>query len=195
MVIKKYEGNYQGEKITLEIIPDEYPENPREEWDNIGTMVCFHKRYSLGDENHNIESDWFFSWEEMEKYLYKKIDAGIVLPLYLYDHSGITISTSPFSCSWDSGQVGFIYVTKQKIRKEFNKKRISKKLLEKVKKILISEVNIYDQFLRGDIYSFLLKSNGEIIDSCHGFYGHDIRENGMLDHIPEEYRKAIAMKI
>lgn len=42
----------------------------------------------------------------------------IILPLYLYDHGGITISTRPFSCPWDSGQVGYIYASKDKFRKE-----------------------------------------------------------------------------
>ena len=39
--------------------------------------------------------------------------------LYLYDHSGITMSTGSFCDSWDSGQVGFIYVTKEDIEKEY----------------------------------------------------------------------------
>ena len=30
---------------------------------------------------------------------------AIVQPLYLYDHGGITMNTTGFSCSWDSGQV------------------------------------------------------------------------------------------
>lgn len=37
-----------------------------------------------------------------------------MLPLFLYDHSGITMSTGPFHCPWDSGQVGFIYMTYEK---------------------------------------------------------------------------------
>jgi len=42
------------------------------------------------------------------------LDKYIILPLFLYDHSGITMSTGPFSCPWDSGQVGWIYASKQK---------------------------------------------------------------------------------
>ena len=29
---------------TLFVVHDDEPINPREEWDNFGTMVCFHKR-------------------------------------------------------------------------------------------------------------------------------------------------------
>ncbi|HOO12216.1 MAG TPA: hypothetical protein PK684_04600 [Bacillota bacterium] len=42
------------------------------------------------------------------------LDKYIILPLYLYDHGGITMRTNPFSCPWDSGQVGWIYASKQK---------------------------------------------------------------------------------
>ena len=59
---------------------------------------------------------------------------NVVLPVYMYDHSGITINTTGFSCPWDSGMVGIIYVSKEKIREKFNIKRISSKLIEKVKK-------------------------------------------------------------
>jgi len=37
-------------KLKLEIEQDSSPESPRT-WDNLGTMVCFHKRYDLGDDN------------------------------------------------------------------------------------------------------------------------------------------------
>jgi hypothetical protein len=47
------------ENYILEIFPDEPYESPRE-WDNLGTMICFHRRYNLGDK-HN------FSVEEGEK--------------------------------------------------------------------------------------------------------------------------------
>mgnify|MGYP003341339394 FL=1 len=36
----------------LEIEQDDNGYNPRTEWDNVTTMLCFHKRYNLGDK-HN----------------------------------------------------------------------------------------------------------------------------------------------
>ncbi len=46
------------------------------------------------------------------------LDKHVILPLYLYDHGGITMSTGPFSCRWDSGQVGWIYAEKKKFIEE-----------------------------------------------------------------------------
>jgi hypothetical protein len=173
---------------------DDYPESPRD-WDNLGTMACFHRRYTLGDKDIPFSSDDFNGWDEMEEYILKSLDAAVVLPLYLYDHSGITMNTTGFNCRWDSGQIGFIYITKDKIMKEYGVKRIRRQLKEKVEKMLVNEVEVYDQYLTGDVYCFSIvkvtkcdegHEHETTEDSCSGFYGYDIKINGILDHISEE---------
>jgi hypothetical protein len=42
----------------------------------------------------------------------------VILPLYVYEHSGVTMRTYPFGCRWDSGQAGYIYALKSKFLKE-----------------------------------------------------------------------------
>ncbi len=155
-------------KYLIEIINDEDPENPRE-WDNLGTMICFHRRYNLGDE-HNFDNP-----SEARDFLKNKKARHIVLPLYLYDHSGITMNTTGFSCPWDSGQVGWIYITREKIRQEYGCKRVSKKMVEKVSGYLRNEVKTYDQYLCGDVYGFRItdEETDEEIESCWGFFGDD----------------------
>ena len=100
---------------TLEVFLDEYPQNPRED-DNLTTMICFHKRYNLGDK-HDYQHRDYSGWEEQRKDIEKKENTCVILPLYLYDHSGITISTSPFSCNFDSGKIGFVIVDKDNLQK------------------------------------------------------------------------------
>jgi hypothetical protein len=56
------------------------------------------------------------------------------------------------TCRWDSAQVGFIFIDKETIRKEYNCKRINKKLLLKVEEILKNEVKEYDEYLIGNVY-------------------------------------------
>jgi len=154
----------QHNNHTIEIHYDHDPESPRE-WDNLGTMLCLHGRYNLGDDHK-------YAGEEIEE-IYNSPD-NIALPLYLYDHSGITMNTVGFSCPWDSGQLGIIFVSREKVRKEFNVKRISKKLQDKVIKSLRSEVSTYDDYLTGQVYGFIIKNeNDEELDSCWGFFGLD----------------------
>jgi hypothetical protein len=169
----------------LKVVHDSSPESPRE-WDNLGTMICFHNRYDLGD-NHNYNSDDYSGWEEMKQAIIKKENPAVILPLYMYDHSGISISTSPFSCRWDSGQIGFILVSKKKALEEFGGKIVTAKLKERLEKILEGEVETYTQYVEGEVYGFVIEDeDGEHIDSCYGFYGRDFATNGMLDYIDHE---------
>jgi len=156
---------HEYKSYTIKIEQDNSAESPRE-WDNLGTMVCFHRRYSLGDK-HNFETP-----KEVQEHI-KKTDA-IWLPLYLYDHSGITMNTTGFSCPWDSGQVGVIFIEKEKIYKEYNVKRITQKLIDRVKKVLIGEVKTFDQFLIGDVHGYVVEdSTGNHVNSCWGYYGEE----------------------
>ena len=166
---------------------DDNAESPRGAWCcNIGVMVCFHSRYNLGDEPdvHGLKSTWFAGWDEMEAHLRRPCDeddpegylgsgegAIVVLPLYLYDHSGITMNTTGFSCQWDSGQVGFIYATAETVRKIYGDKSMT---IEEIEAQLKAEVATYDQYLTGDVWGFIIEDDdGEHIDSCWGFFGED----------------------
>ena len=146
--------------LVIRIIVDENPQNPRTYNDNLGTMVCFHRRYQLGDAGHGIRSP-------QEAIAFEKsIRApGAVLPLYLLDHSGITMSTTDFRDRWDSGKVGFIYITAKKLEAECI-------LPEKAEELLKAEVEVYDYFLRGECYGYTIETpTGEEIDSGWDYYG------------------------
>jgi len=164
--MKVEEQEYKG--YTIEIHQDEDPLNPRTEYDNAGTMIGFHRRYSIGDK-HNMDV------EEAKEYV--EHPDVISLPLYLYDHSGVSISTRSFNgrahhAEWDSGPRGWITITKEKALYEWGGKRLSKQVCEKAVACLESEVKTYDQFLRGEVYGFVITDpDGDEVDSCWGFYG------------------------
>lgn len=153
--VERFEHN--GQNVAIHY--DDSPESPRD-WDNLGTMMCSHRRYTLGDEQGDAED-----FAELE-------DVALSLPLYLYDHGGISMSVGDFGDPWDSGCVGVIYVTKETLRKEYSVKRITKATLDKARKVLVGEVETYDDFLRGSVYGYIVTSpDGESEDSCWGFYG------------------------
>lgn len=165
------EQEYKG--YTVKIFRDGDSMNPRTERENFGKMVCFHRKYSLEDEHS------FYDVEEFKEFIGK---ANIIaLPLFLYDHSGITINTTPFSCPWDSGKVGYIYATYEDIRKEFKVGRISPKLKGRVREMLNNEVKEYDRYLTGEIYGYQILKGEDIEDSCWGYY--DEPENIMKECI------------
>ena len=101
---------------------------------------------------------------------------NVILPLYLYDHSGLSISCShsyPYNDRWDAGQVGWIYAGHDKIKKEYG--AVNEKTLKQAKQLLISETETYDNYLRGECYGYVIEKDGEEVDSCWGFMG-DFRE-------------------
>lgn len=174
----------------LQVFKDTWAESPRT-WDNLGTMAIFHTRYNFGDELL-FSSDDFAGWEEIKDYIRNMLKAAVILPIYMYDHSGITINTQGFACPWDSGQVGFIFVTEDKLRAHYSVPTLTGYLIDKATKALKEEVKTMDLYLRGEVYGFHLvkRVNGkeEEIDACSGFYGDDIHENGMLGHISENLK-------
>lgn len=159
--------------FILNVFYDDDANSPRE-WDNLGTMLCFHRRYTLGDKNPFSAND-FDSWEELENILRTEENAHTILPLSLYDHSGISMSVGGPSCAWDSGQVGFIYVTKEKVEAEGIDG-------SKVEEYLRGEVEAYNQYLTEDVFRYEISrvsvcdhgcEHTELVDSCGGYFGED----------------------
>jgi hypothetical protein len=188
-----HEEEYKG--YTIKIERDDNLESPRE-WDNAGKMVCWHRNYNLGDEQPRLDpEEWIINFarsnckvsdsiyneekELTEAEAWEIINKEyIFLPLWLYDHSGITISTShtyPYDDRWDAGQVGWIYISHKDAVKEWGKKLFTKIVEQKVVKYLQGEVETYDDYLTGNVYGYIVENkDGEHVDSCWGFYpGHD----------------------
>ena len=167
---------YKG--YTINIYPDDQPESPRE-WDNLGIMVCWHNRYNLGDEQPKESPQEY--WEGCA------MDDFIILPLFLYDHGGITMNTSGFSCPWDSGQVGYIYISKDDVRREYGWQRITKQREAKIIQYLKNEVQTYDDYLTGNVWGYEIEDSENDIDSCWGFYGdYDHPKHGVLAYVKME---------
>lgn len=167
-------------KYRIKLFQDMDPQSPRED-DNLGKFICFHKDYNLGEKHDYLSSD-YGSWGEMSGKIFKNENAVLMLNLFLYDHSGITIATTPFGCRWDSGQVGFAVVTREALLKEYGGKYCTKKKIEKARKVLEAEVKTYDQYLTGDVYGYeicevktceLGHEHEETVDDCWGYYGQE----------------------
>jgi hypothetical protein len=98
-------GILGGRCLHLKIWRDEIAENPRGYGNNLGKIVTWHQRYDDTDPG----AIRFDGPVAARKYVAEA--GGVILPVYLLDHSGITISTSKFSNAWDSGLYGVIYAT------------------------------------------------------------------------------------
>jgi len=190
-------------KLKIKVYQDSHSESPRE-WGNVGTMATKHRNYRIGEETILDPIDWLANKLNLSKssvaYIAVKLEANyyseavkeelqnrffknyIALPMYMYEHSGVAIRTTPFGCRWDSGQLGYIFCTKEKALAEFGGKKVTAKLRERCLSHFVGEVETYDEWQGGRVYGFDVKYDGEH-DNCGGFYGNDWKTNGMLDHL------------
>jgi hypothetical protein len=149
------------------IVGSDFAENPRQYGDNSTVIVAFHKRYRFDNEAGLNHGD-FTGWSEMQQHIVSECDAVIVKPLYLYDHSGLSLSTAPFDCRWDSGQIGFIYMTRATADKDFGGD------LTRAGAALDAEAGVYGQYVSGDVHDVLAyDEDGNLVESLTGIYGYD----------------------
>lgn len=171
---------YKDVSITLSREYD--AENPRERG-NLGKMVCFHPTWVLGDANTGIDMDDYSGWDSMLKGLLKDNPNAVILPVYLYDHSGISVSTTPFSCRWDSGQCGWIYATPQGIRKVLGINRVTRKRREEAEELLRAEVWIYNKYLCGDVWTYEFEIGADWYGTEYGRTAALNRAQELIDEI------------
>lgn len=154
---------YKG--YTIEIRDDDERGNPRKDCDNLWTFACDHRRYTLGDMTPDkVPKGW-------------PVKTTRAKTLYLYDHSGITIATTPFSCPWDSGIVGVALLPLKRAKQEFggvtwtSKLKDGRTLEEACDSALAGEISAYDDYLVGKaLYSAtIVAEDGEIVQSYGGF--------------------------
>jgi len=154
---------------TVTIEYDQDCMSPRD-CDNLGTMVCWHRCYTLGDPHDFRTPDDFLAWFKAQP----GYAGAVILPVYMLEHSGVWLSTGDFRDPWDSGQVGWIYCLPETIRKEYRCQRITKARRDDVRRILTVEVEEYGRYVNGECYGYVIEdANGETLDSCWGFIGYE----------------------
>jgi hypothetical protein len=179
--------------VKIHIRMDADPLNPRTEWDNITRMICFHSRHNLGDKHEFKEPRDFWvdlafelydgsetlQREDLEDKTLAELAAMVqgkvfILPLYLYDHSGITMSTGRVGCfadRWDSGQVGWIFITRKQLLENWPNLPAAEQAAKAIE-CLEQDVATYDEYLTGQVYGYIVSTpEDDHADSCWGFYG------------------------
>jgi hypothetical protein len=174
-VIERYE--HAG--MTVKLVPDnEAGAGDPREWDNLGIMYCWHPDYVLGDEQFHRGD--YSSMEDVVRYLRNERKALCIIPLFLLDHSGISMragrnaldleSRDRFvgdGAGWDTTHVGFIFTNLEQVEKMGTPPEL-------IEDALRGEVKEYDMYLTGEVLGYVIEDEkGEALDSCWGFLGYD----------------------
>lgn len=183
--------------------------NPRE-WDQLGVMYCWHPNHNLGDEQFRRgDHD---SMEDAARYLFRERDALVVIPLFLLDHSGISMragsalyplvyplgSNEPLlaargrfigdEAGWDTSHVGFIYATQAR-KDELG----VPDGVEEVERQLRNEVEEYDTYLRGEVF-YIVVRDADGNDLSDTYPDHEFNVGGFLgcEHAESEAKDMLA---
>lgn len=163
-----------------------------------GTILTTNNRYWTGDEVIGRDIEEY----EVDDFLKKIVDdGGVVLPIKMYVHSGVTVWHSDLESRiadrWDSGVVGWSYMTAEKIQSEY--KAVNDETRAKAKKLLDWELKDVDALLQGEVYwGGIFDEDDCIVESTGGYYNYETLEDmaeSMLECFAEDYHDEIMEKI
>lgn len=132
-------------------------------------------------------------------------DGAVFYPLFCYSHSGMCVSAKPFNDKWDSGLAGFVVYTKSAFEANHP---ATDKWRDVATNIILNEIEQLNCCLNGEIYMYKLSrydtvwdeltcphcgevieynvhDEATVVDTCYGFYGAYLAENGMMDYLPD----------
>jgi len=190
---------------TLIVSIDRYPVNPRG-LECFGRLICFYPGNALGDRHTYDDYNAFLKdiipggadpgLERMNTtaLLHAAELNNVLMPVYLKEGAGICVSAMPV-WSYDSlfalenRQIGWIYVSHDRIKQEFSTGSITPELIENAKILLYGEVDYYNNYLRGECFRFDLYKGGKPIANYRGMLGslEDVKKE-IEDLIPDECR-------
>lgn len=157
--------------LKVKIFHDDDCMSPREQ-DNVAVIYGMHRRYTIGDGEpppDEIEALERGGTNALQEYLRKKKGMIAFDLVGLLDHSGLYfyLGGGPAvsdSAGWDSGTVGYTYVTKKRCDELGVKRKNAQEAME-------VEFREYSSWVEGDCWGYVVEGEDGDIDSCWGFIG------------------------
>ena len=173
-----------GNKAKAELIYDQDATNPRE-GDNLGTILIAPRLShwiaspdDIVDTSIPLGNNPCEHWENLhrEQLNLKKSDIAVAYPIAKHEHH----------------VVGFVYVTKETLRKEYGVNRITKSIIERAENCLQSELDMLIAWLNGDCYGWQIKEYAltddgldwkevDTLDACWGYLDKEQALDDMKD--------------
>jgi hypothetical protein len=186
-IVERYERN--GFTVTISYDP-ECP-SPRDDDCPGARLVLFHSQYTFPNDA-GLDTDDYEGWADMAAHLRSDHGALFVMAVYMIDHSGLAFRVAdldagnPFADPWDSGQLGFSYVT-AKIWKDTQGTDWdgSDEQLAMARKLIANDVEQYGMYVNGECYSYTItdKHGDQVDDGCNnGIIGFEwVTEEANMD--------------
>ena len=190
-----------GNKAKAELVYDTDATNPRE-WANLGTILIapnkshwIASRDDVVDTSICLGNNPYEHWNNLrrEQLKLKKSEIAITYPITKYEHGPGSISLSlGYKSGWDYTVSGFVYVTKETLRKEYGVKRITKSIIERATNCLQSELDMLTRWVNGGCYGWQIKEYAldddgldweevDTLDACWGYFDKEQALDDMQD--------------
>ena len=199
-----------GNKVQAELVYDPDADNPRD-CDNLGTiLIAPNKAHWIAspddivDTSIHLGKNPFEHWDNIrrEQLKLRKSEIAIAYPITKYEHGEIFLQLG-YKSGWDYTVSGFVYVTKDQVRKCYGVTRITKSVIARAESCLQSELNMLTGWLNGECYGWQIKEytltddgldwkEVGVLDSCWGYFDKeqalgDMKD--MLSHCPSHTHK------
>ena len=124
------------------------------------------------------------SFDDAVRYVRENYDAvGPVLNVVMYDHGNVSYSVGRHYDEWDGGNAGLTFYTAKQIKDMGHETQPSD---EDLTKWLTGEIDEYSKWASGEVYGYVIKDrNGDDVDSCWGFIGHEYAVEEAKAAVPE----------
>jgi hypothetical protein len=173
----------------LRIVRDDNSPSPRED-STLGYWITVDREYQSPDDMPTMRDivketgDEATSQEEHIALIKKEIEACMpddkvlaIYPTVKYEHGGVAYHLGTVH-NWDYSNNGFYIITK-KSQEELGTEA------KDFEKVIKQEIEVFNKWANGDVYGFTLyDEQGELIDSCRGFYEPEDIQN----HLPEDWK-------
>lgn len=136
------------------------------DWDETILVHWEHQRYKFPKHDTLLGLGGAKACEE-----WLEANAGAWTRVFMFDHGGLSFSTKPFSCGWDSGLLGWCWIEKKDLGDFEDPQLAIEGLLEN-----------YNDYSSGNVHGYTIEdASGETVSSCWGIFGDYSDDLGALD--------------
>lgn len=109
---------------------------------------------------------------------------GPILPVSMYEHSGVSYSIGFAGNAWDTGDAGIIFATRELLDETQGKGETPSN--DDLAEWLKGEVEEYSRWANGEVYGYVIKDvNGDDVESCWGFIGDEYVTEAAKEAVPD----------
>jgi hypothetical protein len=179
-------NTYERNGFTVTIEYDQDCASPRDDESPSCKLVLAHRQYDLPNDA-SVNFGDFTGWAEVAQHLRDEHGALYLLAVYMIDHSGVALRVSgggnPFwedPGEWDSGQLGWAYITAETWRDCTGREIFwpaSQADQQRARELITADVEQYGAYLNGECFGYRVTDQySKELDSCWGIIGYEWAE-------------------